>query len=65
VQPKLAALFPEKFGGHVTAEELYTAVNVVKQVSLIRVEADEVGRGLVGRRDECFPEFLHPSPLLE
>ncbi|GAX80590.1 hypothetical protein CEUSTIGMA_g8027.t1 [Chlamydomonas eustigma] len=42
LKPKLAAHFPEKFGGEVTAEELYKAENVVRDVSLIRVEADEV-----------------------
>ncbi len=26
---KLASFFPEKFGGHTTAEELYKAANVV------------------------------------
>ncbi len=40
IRPKLADLFPEKFGGSVTADDLYRAFNVVRP-SLIRVEADE------------------------
>jgi carboxypeptidase Taq len=41
LRQKLALFFPEKFGGHVTANELYHAMNVVEP-SLIRVMADEV-----------------------
>ena len=41
-QPKLSQFFPEKFGGSVTADEIYRAQNVVKAGGLIRVEADEV-----------------------
>ena len=47
LRPKLAALFPEKFGGAVTSDELHRALNVVR-TSLIRVEADEVRRERLG-----------------
>jgi Zn-dependent M32 family carboxypeptidase len=39
--PKLQAQFPDAFAGR-APEELYAAMNAVKEVSMIRVEADEV-----------------------
>jgi carboxypeptidase Taq len=40
---KLVSFFPETFGGKgLSVQDLYKAMNVVKDVSLIRVEADEV-----------------------
>ncbi|CAK0875306.1 unnamed protein product, partial [Prorocentrum cordatum] len=39
--PKLQAQFPDAFAGR-APEELYVAMNAVKEVSMIRVEADEV-----------------------
>lgn len=39
--PKLQAAFPQ-FPGNKTANDLYSAMNIVKTKSLIRVEADEV-----------------------
>eukprot|EP00195_Chlamydomonas_chlamydogama_P008941 CAMPEP_0202902440 /NCGR_PEP_ID=MMETSP1392-20130828/16855_1 /ASSEMBLY_ACC=CAM_ASM_000868 /TAXON_ID=225041 /ORGANISM="Chlamydomonas chlamydogama, Strain SAG 11-48b" /LENGTH=516 /DNA_ID=CAMNT_0049589201 /DNA_START=125 /DNA_END=1675 /DNA_ORIENTATION=+ len=39
---KLAHFFPEKFGGAVSAEQIYEASNTVKEPSLIRVESDEL-----------------------
>jgi carboxypeptidase Taq len=40
--PKLQASFPDTFSKDRTAQSLYEALNTVKDVSLIRVEADEV-----------------------
>ncbi len=59
MQPKLSALFPEKFGGTVTNEDLYHAFNVVRP-SLIRVEADEVRCATCLWRQICHTSYRNP-----
>ncbi|KAL4523019.1 hypothetical protein Ndes2526B_g07832 [Nannochloris sp. 'desiccata'] len=40
--PKLHAAFPTEFPKNKTAKDLYEAINVIKDPSLVRVESDEV-----------------------